>query len=188
MIVDEETGEILEYERVPYEHVEDYPKTLFLCDVRSVDDMEDFMSTMIDKRKIRGSNHNDLLVFFERCLGYKVLKHEIFEHCGSLSVPQYKLLDSLGELVEYKNVIMVTRKHLCQHLNCQDNNLMKKLKSVEGYIKVYTQDDGIRKGEIKILVNPKFFYIYEYSLYDKSRDKAIKQWYQDVLEKQSTLD
>ena len=189
MIVDEHTGEILGdgYEAVPYEHKNDIKPVVFLSEVRSVDDMEDFMKAMVDKRKVRESNHNDLLRFFESCLGYKVLKHELFENTTHMTVPQYKLLDKLGKLIEYKNVIMVTRKELCEYLGCKDNNLMKKLKLVGGYLKIYTQDDGIRKGEIKILMNPKFFYIYEYGLYDMSRDKEIQKWYADILREQSNL-
>lgn len=189
MVVDENTGEILEigYETVPYKHTEDIAPTVFLSGVRSVDDMDKFMKEMVDKRKIRGSNHNDLLRFFESCLGHKALKHELFERTAHMTVPQYKLLNKLGALIEYKNVIMITRKDLCDHLGCRDNNLMKRLKPVEGYLKIYTQEDGIRRGEIKILMNPKFFYVYEYGWYDMSRDKAIKQWYADMLEEQSRL-
>ena len=142
---------------------------------------------MIDKRKIRGSNRNDLLRFFEGCLGYKVLKHDIFSDKHSMSVPQYKLLEKLGKLVEYKNIIMITRDDLCEYLNCKDNNLMKKLKPVSPYLKVYTQEDCIRKGEIKILINPKFFYIYEYGYYDMSREQEINKWYAEKLREQSKL-
>jgi len=181
MLVDESTGEILTYESLPYKHGEDFPKTVFLSDVRSVDDMEDFMKHMVDKRKIRGSNTNDLLHFFESCLGHKVLKHGLFGHIEGMSVPQYRLLDSLGKIVQYKNVIMTTRKDLCSHLKCRDDNLMKKLRLVDPYIKIYTQDAGIRKGEIKILINPKFFYIYDYDLYDLSRNEAVKEWYGGLI-------
>lgn len=185
MLVDESTGEILTYETLPYKHKEDFPKTVFLSDVRSVDDMEDFMKHMVDKRKIRGSNSNDLLHFFESCLGHKALKHELFGHIEGISVPQYRLLDSLGKIVQYKNVIMITRKDLCTHLKCRDDNLSKKLRLAEPYIKIFTQDTGIRKGEIKILINPKFFYIYEFDLYDLSRNKAIKEWYVDLMKSES---
>lgn len=189
MVIDEYTGEILGvgYETNPYKHKDDVKPIVFLSEVRSVDDMEYFMKAMVDKREVRGSNHNDLLGFFESCLGYKALKHEIFKNTPHMTVPQFKLLDKLGKLVEYKNVIMTTREELCEYLGCKDNNLMKKLKPVEGYIEVYTHEDGIRKGEIKILMNPKFFYVYEYGLYDTSRDEEIKKWYAGRLIKQSNL-
>lgn len=192
MIVDEVTGEILNsideiYEVGVYEHKGCLKPAVFLSEVQSVDDMEDFMEAMVDKRTIRGPNHNDLLRFFESCLGHRALQHELFKDTGYMTVPQYKLLNALSQLVEYKNVIMVTREDLCEHLDCKDNNLIKKLNTVGDYIKVFTQREGVRKGEVKILINPMFFYIYEYGLYDKSRDGEVRKWYVEKAMEQGNL-
>lgn len=195
MIIDKETGEIIDqidrterqYDTHPYQYRDDYPTVFFTSDILSVDDMNNYMSIMVDRRRIRESNDNDLLTFFENCLGYKALGHDLFKHTESLSVSQYKLLDKLGALVEYKNIIMTTREDLCEHLGCFDNNLIRKLNTVGSYLKILTQEDGIRRGEIKILINPMFFYIYEYQYYDLSRRYEITQWYMTTLYQQSPV-
>lgn len=181
MIVDESTGEVFsyndKYEVGEYTHNTQETPILFLEGVSSVDDMQKFMSVMVDKRKIRKSNSNDLLRFFESCLGYKALDHELFGDKEVMTIPQYRLLERLGPLVKYKNVIMTTREELCTTLNCRDKDFSRVMKTISGYVKVFTQRDGIRRGEVKVLVHPAFFYTYSYSLYDKSRKEAIADWY-----------
>ncbi len=177
MIINEETGEILEYETVPYEHRTPHPEVLFTFDIQSVDDMKNYMKKMVDKRKIRGSNNDDLLRFFEGCLSNSILSNEFFATKETMTVAQFKVLRVLCDLIEYKNIIMITRSELCEKLECRDNHLNRKLKLVAPYIKVYNRKDGIRRGEIKIEVTPKFQYIFDMSWYDVARDDAIADWY-----------
>ncbi|MBG23702.1 MAG: hypothetical protein CMF22_10300 [Idiomarinaceae bacterium] len=177
MIIDEETGEIYDYEVVKYEHAEEAQPLLFLCDVKSMDDMDDFMKVMVDRRKIRGSNTDDLLRFFEGCLSNEILDKEFFHAEETMTTTQYRILRTLCDMVQYRNVFITTQEELCRRLGCVQNNLKRKLRQVEPYINTYTSRDGIRRGEIKVEVNPKFVYICEMGYYDMSRNKAIDEWF-----------
>ncbi len=172
-IIDQHTGEILEDKR-PSLLVGrcDYKSELGKC--RSVDDLQHYLE-FEDRRKLPLHDIHSLL----NEVNYA---HGVWRRTGvdcRITLPQQRLLEKMHGLVLYRNVIIMTQAELAASLGTVESNLMKKLRVLidAGMLRVFTSRDGnIRKGEIKLILNPRL--IFRGS--DYTKESYIQDWYRPV--------
>ncbi|AYF87515.1 hypothetical protein D6Z43_10285 [Pseudomonas sp. DY-1] len=181
-VVDNETGEIIgEYAQTLASHALSRPSPHRAPDeVLSVDEWEDYLRQHVDRRKLPPHTTHALYYVQDTALG------EHFRKSGDyrVSKPMMMLLLQLHELVLYRNVIVMSQTDLSTHLAVAESNLSAKLaKLVEaGLLKVFTSRNGdMRKGEIKLLINP--WLVFRGS--DALRDNAVKTWYRHQMRRDS---
>lgn len=172
-IVNTQTGEILaSYEPMPAAEQIRY-KYIFRSpdEMLSVDEWAGYMTTFVDRRKLPPFSNAKLYSEQDAALGVQFRQGV---DCR-ISKPMMTLLLKLQDLVMYRNVILLTQAELACHLDVTKQNLLKTLSKLEcrGMLRVYTSRDGVRKGEIKLLLNPRVVF----RGYDTSRDAAIDTWY-----------
>ncbi|MNC52798.1 Firmicute plasmid replication protein (RepL) [compost metagenome] len=92
-----------------------------------------------------------------------------------ITLPQQRLLEKLHSLVLYRNVIFMTQADLAGELGTAESNLMKKLRVLmdANMLKVRTSRDGIRTGEIVLIINPRL--VFRGS--DNAQARYIREWY-----------
>ncbi|WP_223531212.1 hypothetical protein [Pseudomonas sp. GL-R-19] len=169
-VVDKLTGEIVKPS--VFSTPADYQPNLRDC--RSVDDFERHLK-FVDRRKLPAHTLHPLRDEVDRALGE-------WRRTGvdcRITVPQQRLLEQLHGLVLYRNVIILLLADLAAKLGTVESNLMKKLRVLvdANMLSVYTSRDGsIRKGEIKLVVNPRL--IFRGS--DNTREGYIREWYRPV--------
>lgn len=173
-VVDKLTGEIHDHDDKPsvFSSPADYQPSLRDC--RSVDDFERYL-TFVDRRKLPTHTLHSLRDVVDYARG--VWCREGID-CR-ITVPQQRLLERLHQLVVYRNVIFMTQVTLASALGTAESNLMKKLKVLEeaNLLRVTTSRNGdIRKGEIKLAINPRFVFRGG----DYSRGEYVMDWYRPV--------
>jgi len=97
-----------------------------------------------------------------------------------ISKPQYKLLEKIVQNLTYRNVMIGNRKDIAKKLGLSESNLNTALKKVFGFVDVYTQRDGMRRGEIKIVIEPSIGFKYPYNSVMSARERAIMLWQRGV--------
>lgn len=134
----------------------------------SIDEINDWFKLNVDKRKLvtinRLEDYHDLVCGYGIRTGTSI----------HMSLPQYKTLTKLIEHVCYQNILFLTRKELCDVLGVRDSNLNTTLKSVSEFVK---RPDGIRRGEVKLFINPLIIYKHLGAYIHLSREQAILKWY-----------
>lgn len=171
LIIDKHTGEILGRPSV-FDGRIDYKPELRKC--RSVDDLQDFLSH-IDRRKLPAHEWHSLYDEVDYA-------HGEWRRTGidcRITIPQLRLLEKLHSLILYCNVIIMTQADLAKALGTVESNLMKKLRVLmdSNMIRVRTSREGsIRKGEIKLSVNPRLIFRGD----DYRRNCYIEDWYRPV--------
>lgn len=171
LIIDKHTGEILGRPSV-FDGVVKYQCELGKC--RSVDDLQDYLG-FVDRRKLPPQELHLLRDEVDHALGE-------WRRTGvdcRITVPQQRRLEQLHGLVLYRNVIIMPQADLAAKLGAIESNLMKKLRVLidANMLRVYTSRYGcIRKGEIKLVVNPRL--IFKGS--DSAREGYIREWYRPV--------
>lgn len=166
-VVDKLTGEVVKPSA--FSTPADYQPSLHDC--QSVDDFERYL-TFVDRRKLPA--HTLHLLRDEVDYARGVWCREGVD-CR-ITVPQQRLLERLHQLVMYRNVIFMTQAALASELGTVLSNLMKKLKLLEeaNLLRVTTSRNGnIRKGEIKLAINPRFVFRGG----DYSRGEYVMDWY-----------
>lgn len=169
-VVDKLTGEIVEPS--VFSAPADYRPSLHDC--RSVDDFDRHLK-FVDRRKLPAHTLHLLRNEVDYARG-------VWCRTGMdcrVTLPQQRLLERLHKLVMYRNVIFMTQAALAAELGTTESNLMKKLKVLEeaNLLRVTTSRNGnIRKGEIKLAVNPRFVFRGD----DYSREKYVMDWYRPV--------
>lgn len=172
LIIDTRTGEILGYDDTPSVFTDSAKYKCELGKCRSIDDFEDHLS-FVDRRKVP---HHDLHTLHAE-VDYA---HGVWRRTDTdcrITIPQLRLLEKLHGLILYRNIIITTQADLAKHLGTAESNLMKKLRVLteSRMLRVFTsRDDSIRKGEIKLSVNPRLIFRGD----DYARDRYIKAWYQ----------
>jgi hypothetical protein len=174
LIIDKNTGEIHGHDSKPslFKGASKYQCELGKC--RSVDDLQDYLS-FVDRRKLPPHELHSLRDEVDHTVGE-------WRRTGvdwRITIPQQRLLEKLHCLVLYRNVIFMTQADLATELGVVESNLMKKLKVLidVNMLRVSTSRDGsIRKGEIKLLVNPRL--IFRGS--DSALEGYIREWYSPV--------
>lgn len=168
--VDQETGEIYgEYITNPYSVTAD-PLKPELSKCRSVDDFRDFLEH-VDLRTLPRFSRFDLIDAQDHALGQ-------WKRTGvdcRITLPMMNTLCTLHGLVKYANIIVMTKAALAKVLGVAESNLTKKLSPLVNFklLRVYTSRDGIRKGEIKLLVNPRLIF----RGFDNVREAYVEGWY-----------
>jgi len=171
LIIDKHTGEVLGRPSV-FDGRIDYKPELRKC--RSVDDLQDFLSH-VDRRKLPTHERHSLYDEVDYA-------HGEWRRTGidcRITTPQLRLLEKLHSLVLYGNVILLTQANLAKALGTVESNLMKKLRVLMdcNLVRAYTSRDGnIRKGEIKLSVNPRLIFRGD----DYRRERYIRDWYRPV--------
>ncbi|VVP75114.1 replication/maintenance protein RepL [Pseudomonas fluorescens] len=171
LIIDKHTGEILGRPSV-FDGVAKYQCELGKC--RSVDDFRGYLD-FVDRRKLPPHELHSLRDEVDHAVGEW---RRTSVDCR-ITMPQQRLLEKLHGLVPYRNVMFMTQADLATKLGVVESNLMKKLKVLidANMLRVSTSRDGnIRKGEIKLLVNPRL--IFRGS--DNARESYIREWYRPI--------
>lgn len=170
LIIDKCTGEILGHDSKPsaLTGTIKYQGELGMC--RSVDDYLDHLS-FVDRRKLPPHELHSL----RDEVNYA---HGEWRRTGldcRITLPQQRLLEKLHRLVLYRNVIFMTQVDLAKDLGIAESNLMKKLRVLidANLLKVRTSRDGIRTGEIVLLINPRL--VFRGS--DKTKACYTQGWY-----------
>ncbi len=173
-IVDKETGEILgEYAQASASHTLSRPRPHKAPDeCLSVDDWHNYRDQHVDRRELPSHTKSALLDAQDAALGERFRNGEDYR----ISRPMMALLLKLHEIALYRNVIVMTQTDLSKHLEVNESNLSAKLaKLVEaGLLRVFTSRTGnMRKGEIKLLINPRLVFRGN----DYLQGNAIETWY-----------
>lgn len=171
LLVDTLTGEIYGYDDKPSVLCSRIDYQSRLRDCRSVDDFEQHLK-LIDRRKLPTHTLHSLRDEVDYARG---------EWCRGgvdcrITMPQQRLLEKLHDLVLYRNIIFMTQNTLAKALGITESNLMKKLKVLEevNMLRVATsRSANIRKGEIKLTINPRLVF----RGHDSMMDEYVKHWY-----------
>ncbi|QXZ13018.1 MULTISPECIES: hypothetical protein [unclassified Pseudomonas] len=170
--VDQETGEIYgEYTVTHYTAATDALKPeLGKC--RSVDDLHIFLKH-VDLRTLPPFSKFPLVDAQDHA-------HGQWKRTGvdcRITLPMMNTLYTLHGLVRYANIIIMTKADLAKALGVAESNLTKKLAPLvkAKLLRTYTSRDGIRKGEIKLLVNPRLIF----RGFDTVREAYVEKWYLD---------
>jgi DNA-binding MarR family transcriptional regulator len=173
LIIDKCTGEILGHDSKPsaLTGTIKYQGELGTC--RSVDDYLDHLS-FVDRRKLPPHELHSL----RDEVNYA---HGNWRRTGldcRITLPQQRLLEKLHRLVLYRNVIFMTQVDLAKDLGIAESNLMKKLRVLidANLLKVRTSRDGIRTGEIMLLINPRLVFRGP----DRTKGRYTREWYRPV--------
>jgi hypothetical protein len=171
LVVDNITGEIHGCDDKPSVFSTNADCQPSLRDCRSVDDFERYLK-FVDRRKLPPHTLHPLRDEVDYARGV---------WCRSgidcrITLPQQRLLETLHQLVVYRNIIFMTQATLAKALGAAESNLMKKLKVLEEakILRVTTSRNGnIRSGEIKLIINPRLVFRGA----DSTRELYMKDWY-----------
>ncbi|EJN22039.1 hypothetical protein PMI36_03322 [Pseudomonas sp. GM79] len=167
LVVDKLTGEAVKPS--VFSTPADYQPSLHDC--RSVDDFARYLK-FVDRRKLPAHTLHPLRDEVDYARG-------IWCRRGidcRITLPQQRLLETLHQLVVYRNVIFMTQAALAKVLGVDESNLMKKLKVLVGadMLRISTSRNGnIRTGEVKLVINPRFVFRGG----DFTRDRYVEDWY-----------
>ncbi|UZE04703.1 hypothetical protein [Pseudomonas corrugata] len=170
LLIDSRTGEVLGYDDRPSILTGQAELRPELSKCRSVDDLHEFLEH-VDLRSLPPFSKFDLIDAQDHA-------HGQWKRTGvdcRITLPMMNTLCTLHGLVKYANIIMMTKAGLAKALGVAESNLTKKLAPLVSakLLRVYTSRDGIRKGEIKLLVNPRLIF----RGYDNVREAYVKEWY-----------
>jgi DNA-binding MarR family transcriptional regulator len=173
LIIDQRTGEFHGYHSNSsvFAGSIKYQSELGKC--RSADDFRDYLR-FVDRRKLPPHELHSL----QDTVNYA---HGRWRRSGvdcRITLPQQRLLEKLHSLVLYRNVIFMTQADLAKDLGIAESNLMKKLRVLidANMLKVRTSRDGIRTGEIMLLINPRL--VFRGSA--KTKARYTHEWYRPV--------
>jgi len=171
LLISSETGEIFGYDDKPSlfsEHPDHQPE---LSKCRSADNLSAFLKH-VDRRKLPLHTPHLLIDAQDNA-------HGVWRSTGvdcRITRPMMSILRTLHGLVQFHNVIIMPQADLAKALNTAESNLMKKLNILAdaNIVRVSTSKKGdIRKGEIKLTINPRLIFRGP----DKARDRYIAAWY-----------
>lgn len=172
LIIDKCTGEILGHDDTPSVLTGPAKYKCELGKCRSTDDFEDHLS-FVDRRKLPPHALHSLRSEVDHA-------HGEWRRTGMdcrITIPQLRLLEQLHGLILYRNIIITSQANLAQSLGVAESNLMKKLRLLTDshMLRVFTsRDSSMRKGEIKLSVNPRLIFRGD----DYARGEYIERWYQ----------
>lgn len=173
LLISSATGEIFGYDDKPSVFSECPDQCPELSSCRSVDDLSAFLKhKLIDLRKLPAHTLHSLI--YAQDIAHGVWRREGVD-CR-ITLPMMNTLRKLHGLVKYHGVIIISQADLANALNTTESNLMKKLNTLvdANMLRVHTSRGGdIRKGEIKLAINPRLIFRGP----DKARDRYIAAWY-----------
>ncbi|SDO27622.1 hypothetical protein SAMN04489798_2528 [Pseudomonas arsenicoxydans] len=178
--VDQATGEVYgEYIITQYTAPTDALKPE-LSKCRSVDDIHTFLKH-VDLRTLPPFSRFSLVDAQDHA-------HGQWKRTGvdcRITLPMMNTLYTLHGLVRYANIIVMAKADLAKALGVAESNLKKKLAPLVNakLLRAYTSCDDIRKGEIKLLVNPRLIF----RGFDNVREAYIERWYLDETRERCSL-
>lgn len=179
---DRETGEVVgvmemlgvEVEGVSPQERRDVAKTVLDVEaLRNTDQIEDYVKDNVDGRSM--VQYDNLIEFHNTTLG------DASRNGGGLvfQLPQLRLLEKLKPLIQYRNIIIVTRHKLAATLGTLEKHLPRNLRVGEPYLKFQTK--GLTRGYVKILVHPMLLFKYPSRGINKARQESIMSWYDPAM-------
>lgn len=128
----------------------------------------DFIKHTVDKRKLKTLN---VVKEYKKESDFNVrtLKQKAF-----MSNPQYEVLNTLADCVVFKNIVLEEKKVLAAKLGVGVNNLDAKLNTVKQWV---VQDREVRKGFIKLLINPDLVFRAEHGRIKGMQQKALVEFH-----------
>ena len=176
LAINRDTGEIYGHDDKPsvYAGRIDYQPELSRC--RSVDDLNALLKH-VDRRKL--PEHR-----LHRLIDAQDFAHGVWRGGGAdcrITIPMMNILTKLHGLVLFRNVIIMSQADLAKSIGTIESNLMKKLNTLidSNMVRVSTSRTGsgdIRKGEIKLMINPRLIFRGG----DYTRNGYIDEWYRPV--------
>jgi hypothetical protein len=171
LLISPTTGEIFGYDDKPsvFSERPDYRPELSKC--RSADDLNAVLSH-VDRRKLPPHTLHSLIDAQDQA-------HGVWRRTGvdcRITVPMMNILSKLHQLVLYRNMIIMPQAELAKALGTTESNLMKKLGTLisSNMVRVSTsRHGGIRKGEIRLTINPRLIFRGD----DHARERCVKSWY-----------
>lgn len=129
----------------------------------------EFIGATVDKRKLKTVNK---VKEYKKESDYAVrtLKQKAF-----MSNPQFEVLNVLAKLVVYKNIVLEEKKTLASKLGVGVNNLDAKLKTVSKWVAV--DKENVRKGFIKLLINPDLVFRAEHGRIKGMVEKTLQSYH-----------
>ena len=178
--VDVNTGEIVDAPYVDGDGValnKTTPKekrfysTSSICPDEATDkaQIEDFIASTVDKRKLKTI---DVVDEYKKESDFSLIT---LKEGSFMSNPQYTLLKKLKDLVLYKNIIIEERSVLAKHLGITVTNLNSKLNTVKDWVVV--DKVNVKKGFIKISLNPNIIYRAEHGKIDKLKESSLQLYH-----------
>lgn len=134
-----------------------------------LDQLDDYLKLCVDKRKLLLVN--DLNAYHYMCCG----ESEKTKLPLWLTLPQYKLLKKIVKLVAYENMIFCSTATLAEAFGCVRGKVKQKLDVLDQHVRV--DREGLKRGEIKVFINPMIVFKYEGSMLAAKRGLAINKWY-----------
>lgn len=171
LLISSATGEIFGYDDNPsvFSEPPDHCPELSKC--RSADDLSAFLKH-IDLRKLPARTLHSLI-------DAQDIAHGVWRRTSvdcRITLPMMNTLRKLHGLVQYHNVIILPQADLAIALSTTESNAMKKLATLisNNMVRVSTSRQGdIRKGEIKLTINPRLIFRGD----DHAQKRYIKAWY-----------
>lgn len=99
-----------------------------------------------------------------------------------MSNRDYELINLLAQAVSYRNIILCTLSTAATLLQVSPKHVHRTLASLGGVVRVSTTREGIRKGHIKIEINPAYAFRYERDALESARANALNNWIRGVIE------
>lgn len=102
----------------------------------------------------------------------------------SMSNATHDLLNLLVQRIDYRNVILITLTEAAELLSVRRDHVNRKLDTLGGAIRVSGSTEGIKKGDIKIEINPAYGFRYERDAMPTARASAMNSWITTFLKQQ----
>ena len=178
--VDSVTGEVYgEYEIVEGTNKEEtqyYKSTTFnTSNARNTDEIEEFISATIDKRKL--ITINNIQLYHDRNCGEIVRSGAK----NQFTLPAYKIMQKLVGALTVQNCIICTQDKLGSVLGCESKDIKRTLKACKSLVR-YDGNKGMQKGFVKVFINPAYGWKGDASVAYSSQQRAIAEWYKESVD------
>lgn len=138
-----------------------------LC--KTKDQLDDYMKHCVDGRKTRLSN--TVKQYHDLCSGEAVRNNTP----NFMKKPQYDAMRAIVPLIRYQNIVLVTYDEMAKALGCHKNAINGKMKMVSDFVR--REEDGLKRGMIKLYVHPLLGYKYDVNYLDMKKEQALRDWY-----------
>lgn len=94
----------------------------------------------------------------------------------SMTNAEYELINRLVQAIDYRNIIITPILEMAELLGVGRSHVHRKLAYLKGVVRVSGSTGGIRKGDIKVEINPAYGFRYERDALPTARASAMNHW------------
>ncbi|MCM2973746.1 hypothetical protein [Larsenimonas suaedae] len=174
-LVDYQTGEILTeraYVTAPI-HPAFHSTEAFIPpfdSLSSVEQRDRFMAD-IDKRTL--SRFNGCAAIYNEDKG----RHALIKAPINFPTRVFKLMNTLVKALDFQNMLIVSIDQAAELLQCRTNHVQRQLQSLGQLVRVCSTQSGMKRGSLKIQINPAYGYRYFRRELAYRRQIAVRCWY-----------